>query len=35
MLHSAPTLAAIGPVKALPGSDEIAAQMGGHKRAAG
>ena len=35
MLDSAPTLAAIGPVKALPGSDEIAAKMAGHKRAAG
>jgi hypothetical protein len=35
MLDSVPTLAAIGPVKALPRSDEIAARMAGHKRAVG
>jgi predicted Zn-dependent peptidase len=35
ILGSAPTLAAIGPVRSLPGVDEIAAQMAGHKAAVG
>jgi predicted Zn-dependent peptidase len=35
ILGSAPTLAAIGPVKSLPGVDEIAARMAGHKQAVG
>jgi predicted Zn-dependent peptidase len=35
ILGSAPTLAAIGPVKSLPGAGEIAAQMAGHKKAVG
>jgi predicted Zn-dependent peptidase len=34
-LGSAPTLAAIGPVRRLPDVDAIAAQMAGHKRAVG
>jgi predicted Zn-dependent peptidase len=35
LLDSPPTLAAIGPVKRLPGVDSIAATMAGHKRAVG
>ena len=35
ILGSAPTLAAIGPVKSLPGVDEIAARMAGYKQAVG
>ncbi len=35
MLGSAPTLAAIGPVTRLPGVNEIASTMAGHKKAVG
>jgi predicted Zn-dependent peptidase len=35
LLGSPPTLAAIGPVRRLPGVDAIAAAMAGHKRAVG
>ena len=35
ILNSPPTLAAIGPVGALPSAGEIAAEMAGHKRAVG
>lgn len=35
ILGCTPTLAAIGPVKSLPGAEEIAAQMAGHKQAVG